>query len=241
VTAHGMRAGHGFGIGRWGTQPAALLSAGPTRFGACLAVGHVMPGAFLRAGKAYVGADGANCAVVGATACHEAQGKPAQLGAVQVERNATRHEAWVRLLQATDGAMIAGDCTCVTGLDARQMIVMSHLELSRHVAANAACTAPCGAIPAPGKQNAISARRHAAPSSGRSVMARRECGPPAYEHTPACHRRSFRRCRNPYREDSDPWPRYRHCPARQVNEERDLPLGDLLRSRGRDSMLLTTH
>ncbi len=97
----------------------------PTRLGALvararasLAVPMRVPAAFVPAGLTGLRAHQAQVACVIALPCQQGGRQAAQVGAVHVEGNATRHGLHVVFAQASGGAAVAGICACMTGLNA---------------------------------------------------------------------------------------------------------------------------
>lgn len=123
---HGMGAGDGVALGRPSAQAAAFGGAGAAGLRTSLAVSHRMTAAFVGAGFAYIGANGADHAVVGATAGHEAGGQAAKLGAIDVESDAPGHRPGLGLFETTYGAVVASDRAGVAGFDAGEVVVMGH-------------------------------------------------------------------------------------------------------------------
>jgi hypothetical protein len=101
-----------------GRHAPAFLGAATAGFGAPLAVLSVMPRAFIAALLAHLGADFAYGARELAAAPHIGGGKAADLGAVQIERNALCHFLDVRFLEAGCSAVVASDGTVVAGFNA---------------------------------------------------------------------------------------------------------------------------
>src|SRR4051812_1353236 len=102
----------------FGGDSPAFLGTTPACFRAFLAMRHLVPGAFLRAGIANGRADVAKVGRKLAAARHIAGGEAAYLRAVDIELDATRHLCDVLLCQARRGAVIAGGGTIVAGVDA---------------------------------------------------------------------------------------------------------------------------
>jgi hypothetical protein len=119
----GMRAGGAVATSRrLLAHAAAFLGAPAAGLGACLAVLGLVVTAFVCAGFAHRGAEGARRTVVCAAARHEGDGQAANLGAIDVERDAAGHRFGVRLLQASDGAVVTGIGTLVASFDAGLMV-----------------------------------------------------------------------------------------------------------------------
>ena len=97
---------------------AACFGAGVAVAGAGLAMVMVVLGAFVAAALADIGAQRADGLGMFAATCHGGGCKVAQRGAVHVERNAARHHLHVVFLQASAGAVVAGDGAGVAGCDA---------------------------------------------------------------------------------------------------------------------------
>ena len=105
------------GLGRG--RAAALFCAAAAGLGALAAVLHRrMLLALLRARVADVGARFADHPGELAAAAHVAHGKPADCGAIDVERDAAGEHLDVLFAQAGSGAVVAGDGAGVAGIDA---------------------------------------------------------------------------------------------------------------------------
>lgn len=103
---------------RSGRHTTALVGALATRRRALPAVIHVVSLALLGARIATLGADPTDCRCELAAAAHEAGGRAADGGAIDVQGDTARHTADVRFLQTGGRTVIAGDRAIVTGVDA---------------------------------------------------------------------------------------------------------------------------
>lgn len=113
--------------GAGGCHAPAFLGAAPTRVGTQATVLHLaVLRAFLGAGIADLGAGFADSARTFAGARQVSGSQAADLGAVDVERNAARHRLHVFFSQARSGAVVAGLRTGVAGGDAGLELVMGH-------------------------------------------------------------------------------------------------------------------
>lgn len=57
-----------------------------------------------------------------AAASHVSRCHAANLCAIHIERDAARHHFYIVFLQAGGGAVIAGRCACITGIDAGSVL-----------------------------------------------------------------------------------------------------------------------
>jgi Cu(I)/Ag(I) efflux system periplasmic protein CusF len=87
---------------------------------------HLVLGAFLSARIANGRANLADRSRKLAAAGHIADRQPAYFGAIDVELDTARHHGHILFLQACARAIIAGEGTIVTGVDARLELLMSH-------------------------------------------------------------------------------------------------------------------
>jgi hypothetical protein len=116
--------------GRHFRHAAALLRATPARFGARLAMVHVVPGAFRSTSLAHLRAGLAHRGSKLAAASHVTRRQAADLGAVDVESNASGHRLGIGFGEARGSAVIAGEGALVARLDAAMESLMGHGEVS---------------------------------------------------------------------------------------------------------------
>src|SRR4051812_35957951 len=86
---------------------AAFLRAAPAGFGTALAVIVAMPGAFMTAGLADIGAEFADRGCEFAVARQVRSRQSADCGAVRIEFDASRHHFYVVFLKACGSAVVA--------------------------------------------------------------------------------------------------------------------------------------
>lgn len=122
----GMGTSPGSGAAHWLRHLAAFVGATAAGGRAILAMLGLVLGAFLGARVANVGAQLAHQMGVFGRTAHQLGGKAADGGAFIVERNAARHHARVRLLQARCGAGIACLCTLIACLNTRLKLTLHH-------------------------------------------------------------------------------------------------------------------
>ena len=91
-----------------------------------LAVIHWMLSTFVGAGLADVGAQGAELGRELTAARHEARRQAADLGAVDVGRNAARHHLDIVFAKAGSGALVTGERTRIAGVDTFLEIFVGH-------------------------------------------------------------------------------------------------------------------
>jgi len=89
---------------------------------------HLMLCAFVTAGLADVGASGANGFGVFAATGHRRGRHLADLGAIYVQRDASRHGLDILLLQAGSRAMVASHGAGIAGFDARIEFLVRHFR-----------------------------------------------------------------------------------------------------------------
>jgi hypothetical protein len=107
----------------------ALISTATARSRTLLAVIVLVPGAFIAAGPADVGAKHAHLLREAAATGHVGRRLSADGGAVHVQGNAARHHLHVLLLQAGGRTVIACVCTCIASLDAALVGLVGHGKL----------------------------------------------------------------------------------------------------------------
>lgn len=90
---------------------------------------HLVLAALFTAGFAHVGAQAANRLRMFTVTRHRGRGESADLGAVDVKRDAPSHGLDVWFLQASRCAMTAGGCARVAGVDTRCVLLVGHLVL----------------------------------------------------------------------------------------------------------------
>lgn len=105
---------------------AAALGATPAGFCTFLAVIHRVLAALFRAGIADLGAQVANVAGKFAAARHHAGGVAANLSALDVERDTSRHCSDVLFFEAGGGAVIARIRAFLAGLNAVLVLLVCH-------------------------------------------------------------------------------------------------------------------
>jgi hypothetical protein len=93
-----------------------------------LTVLHLVFGAFLAAFLADLGAGSADCLGILARSAHRGCGNLADLGAVDVQRDAPCHHFYVVFLQACSCAVVAGLCTVVASSDATRHALVWHIN-----------------------------------------------------------------------------------------------------------------
>lgn len=92
-------------------------------------MGHPVLGALVTAGFADLRAELAKLPDEVAPARHVAGGEAADRSAVHIERDAARHHLYVLLLKAGGRTVVARNRTCVAGLDALLVSLVSHGNL----------------------------------------------------------------------------------------------------------------
>jgi hypothetical protein len=118
--------GAGFGSVR---HASAFVGAELAGTGTLLAVGHLVPGAFLCAGLADLRTHAANLIGALAVAGHGTGRKDTGFRAVNVQRDATRHGRYVVLVQTGRSAMVARHGALIAGFDALGILLMWHIKL----------------------------------------------------------------------------------------------------------------
>jgi hypothetical protein len=91
-----------------------------------LAVIHWMLSTFVGAGRADVGAQTAELGRELTAARHEARRQAADLGTVDVRRNAARHHLDIVFAKASGGALVASERTRIAGVDTFLEIFVGH-------------------------------------------------------------------------------------------------------------------
>jgi len=111
----------------------ALIGTPAAGGGTILAVLHLMLCAFVGAHVADRRARIANRFCSFATPCHHRCGRPAQLRAIDIERNAAGHHLDVVFLQASRGAHVARIGAIVTGFDTGFVLLVHDVLLESWV------------------------------------------------------------------------------------------------------------
>jgi len=104
----------------------ACRGAVATGLRATLAVVHLVLTAFLGAGRADVGAQGAELGRELTAARHEARRQAADLGAVDVRRNAARHHLDIVFAKTGSGALVTGQRARIAGVYTFLEIFVGH-------------------------------------------------------------------------------------------------------------------
>lgn len=120
-SAHaGRRAAHA------ARHAAALVGAAAARLGTFLAMGHLMPAAFVAASLADIGTQLTYHACHLASPGHVTGSHSANGCTIDVKGDASRHGFHILLLQAGCGTVIAGARAVITGFDTRFELSMCH-------------------------------------------------------------------------------------------------------------------
>jgi len=109
-----------------GSHRATSLRAAAAGLRALLAVIHLVLRALCFARSADIRALPAKCSGELAAARHAGSGKPADLGAVHIQRNAARHHLDIVFGEACSRTVIAGPGACIAGIDAVLESFVSH-------------------------------------------------------------------------------------------------------------------
>lgn len=109
-----------------GAHLLALVCAAAAGLGALLAMRHCVRATFFGAGAAQLGAQPAKVGGMSAGARHQSSSRPADLGAINVQRDTAGHGFYVLFLETGGGADVAGVGAGVAGIDAALKIILVH-------------------------------------------------------------------------------------------------------------------
>lgn len=107
-------------------HPAAFVGTPAACLRALLAMVHLVLPAFVAAGFANISAKTAEFACHLAASCHIGSRDAADLRAIHVKRNTTRHHLYILLLQAGCGAMVACGRARITSFDTGLKLIDCH-------------------------------------------------------------------------------------------------------------------
>ena len=110
-------------------HPLASLGALAARRSTLLAMRHIVLPTLGGAAMAHLRAKAADVCGMFAAACEEAGGGPANLGAIEIERNTACHGFHVILLQAGRGAVVTRVGTGIAGVNTALEIGLVHESL----------------------------------------------------------------------------------------------------------------